>query len=107
MDNSRSRFQIEALDASFGAVITGLKLSTIDDASFAEIHAAWLEYALLIFPDQHLTNQEQVVFAKRFGDLEGGGDTGTQPGTGYDESDVDVKVEHWLEELERLVPTDN
>ena len=70
MANSRSRFQIEALDATFGAVITGVKLSTIDDANFAELYAAWLEYALLIFPDQHLTNEEQVVFAKRFGELE-------------------------------------
>ena len=30
----------------------------------------WLEYALLIFPDQHLSNDQQVEFTKRFGELE-------------------------------------
>ena len=30
----------------------------------------WLEYALLVFPGQHLTQHEQDEFARRFGDLE-------------------------------------
>ena len=30
----------------------------------------WLDHALLLFPDQHLTNQEQIAFARRFGELE-------------------------------------
>ena len=30
----------------------------------------WLEYALLIFADQHLANDEQVTFSKCFGALE-------------------------------------
>lgn len=31
-----------------------------------------------------------------YGDVEGGRDVGRQPGTGYEEGDVDVKVEHFL-----------
>jgi len=61
---------VEPLDATFGAVITGLRLAELDDAGFAEIHRLWLEYALLVFPGQHLTNDEQTAFAQRFGSLE-------------------------------------
>ena len=65
-------FEVKPLDATFGAVVTGLKLARLDDDAFARLYDTWLEYALLLFPDQHLTNDEQVVFAKRFGDLEFG-----------------------------------
>ena len=61
---------VEPLDATFGAVVTGVHLAAIDDAEHARLHELWLEHALLVFPGQHLTNDEQVAFAKRFGDLE-------------------------------------
>ncbi len=62
--------------ATFGATVTGLRLANLDDAGFAALHAAWLQHALLIFPGQHLTNAEQIAFARRFGPIEriGGGD---------------------------------
>ncbi len=63
-------FQVEPLDATFGAVVTGLELPKLDDTAFARLRETWLEYALLIFPDQHLSNEEQVAFARRFGELE-------------------------------------
>ena len=63
-------FQIQPLDASFGATITGIKLTSLDDHGFDELYQAWLEYALLIFPGQHMTGDEQIGFAKRFGELE-------------------------------------
>jgi alpha-ketoglutarate-dependent taurine dioxygenase len=63
-------FDIDPLDATFGAVIRGIKVATIDDATFRDLHAVWLKYALLIFPDQHLKRDEQIAFAKRFGPLE-------------------------------------
>ena len=67
---SASQLQIEPLDATFGAVITGARLRDLEAAAFTELYEAWLEYALLVFPDQHLTNPEQISFAKRFGELE-------------------------------------
>jgi alpha-ketoglutarate-dependent taurine dioxygenase len=63
-------FEIKPLDATFGAVVTGLKLAALDEATWRELHATWLEYALLIFPGQHLSRAEQIAFAKRFGPLE-------------------------------------
>ena len=65
-----STFEVEPLEATFGAVVTGLKLADLADATFAQLYETWLEYALLVFPDQHLTNEEQIAFAKRFGELE-------------------------------------
>jgi len=63
-------FNIEPLDATFGAVVRGVKLAALGDATWLDLHAAWLDYALLIFPDQHLSRDEQIAFAKRFGPLE-------------------------------------
>jgi alpha-ketoglutarate-dependent taurine dioxygenase len=63
-------FDVEPLDATFGAMVSGLKLAEIDDATWRELHATWLEYALLVFPGQHLKRDQQIAFAKRFGRLE-------------------------------------
>ena len=63
-------FAIAPLDASFGAVITDLKLTDLDADAFSALYETWLEYALLVFPGQHLSNDEQMAFAKRFGPLE-------------------------------------
>ncbi len=63
-------FDIAPLDATFGAVITGVKLAELDDTGWRDLHAAWLEYALLVFPGQHLTRERQIAFARRFGPLE-------------------------------------
>jgi alpha-ketoglutarate-dependent taurine dioxygenase len=63
-------FDIEPLDATFGAVVRGVKLATLGDTTWLDLHAAWLYYALLIFPDQYLSRDEQIAFAKRFGPLE-------------------------------------
>jgi len=64
---SENRFRVEPLDATFGAVVTGFAIPKLDDATFAELHALWLEYALLIFPGQFLSDAEQIAFARRFG----------------------------------------
>ncbi|MBO6657921.1 MAG: TauD/TfdA family dioxygenase [Pseudomonadales bacterium] len=58
------------IDASFGAVVTDIDLCALSDLEFAELHAEWLNHALLVFPGQFLTNDEQIAFARRFGELE-------------------------------------
>ena len=63
-------FHVQPLDATFGAIVTDLKLATLDDPTWRDLHATWLQYALLIFPDQFLKRDEQIAFAKRFGTLE-------------------------------------
>jgi alpha-ketoglutarate-dependent taurine dioxygenase len=61
---------IEPIDATFGAVVTGVKLADLDEPTFRTIRDAWLRDALLVFPGQHLGREEQVAFARRFGDIE-------------------------------------
>ena len=62
--------EVEPIDATLGAVITGLRLASIDDDVFGAIEEAFHTYAVLVFPGQHLTQQEQVAFARHFGELE-------------------------------------
>src|SRR5690349_4661680 len=61
---------IRPIDATFGAAVTGIKVSELDEATWHELHAAWLQYALLIFPGQHLRRDEKIACARRFGPLE-------------------------------------
>jgi alpha-ketoglutarate-dependent taurine dioxygenase len=63
-------FDVKPLDASFGAVITGIRLPELDQATWQALHDTWLKYALLVFPGQFLKKDEQIAFAKRFGSLE-------------------------------------
>jgi alpha-ketoglutarate-dependent 2,4-dichlorophenoxyacetate dioxygenase len=53
-----------------GAEIRGVDLGRVDDEAFRRIYQAWLEHLLLVFPEQSITDEEQVAFARRFGDLE-------------------------------------
>ena len=61
---------LEPLDATFGATVTDIDLEALDPATWEELHAAWLEHALLIFPGQFLDRDVQNAFARRFGSLE-------------------------------------
>ena len=63
-------FDVQPVDASFGAVITGVRIPELDQPTWQALHDAWLKYALLIFPGQFLKKDEQIAFAKRFGQLE-------------------------------------
>ena len=65
-----SVFEIEPLDATFGAIVTGVKLASLEESAWSDLYAAWLKYALLIFPRQYLSRDQQIAFAKRFGPLE-------------------------------------
>ena len=64
------RFDIEPLPATFGAVVTGLRIAELAEPAFRALYAAWLDYGLLILPGQHLARDEQVAFARRFGPME-------------------------------------
>lgn len=61
---------VEPLDATLGAVVTDVRLAELDDAAWREVEEAFHRSAVLVFPDQHLTSDEQKHFAQRFGALE-------------------------------------
>jgi alpha-ketoglutarate-dependent 2,4-dichlorophenoxyacetate dioxygenase len=63
--------KFEPLHPRFGARVTEVDLrQTLDDESFKEIRAAFARYSLLVFPDQPLSDDQQIAFSRRFGDLE-------------------------------------
>ena len=57
-------------DASFGADIVDVDLSTVRDAEFSDIYAAWLDRAVLRIRGQRLDDDALMRFARRFGPLE-------------------------------------
>lgn len=56
------------LSATIGAVIHGLDVRDLDDATVAAIRKVWVERRVVFFPAQHLTPEEHVAFAARFGE---------------------------------------
>ena len=62
--------KVEPLERSFGAKIYDLSLPNLEKEELSELYGLWLEYALLIFPNQNLSNDQQIAFAKNFGALE-------------------------------------
>src|SRR3954466_15866050 len=64
------KLNIEPVDATFGAIVRDIRVNALDHATWRAVYDAWLQYALLIFPGQHLSRDEQMAFARRFGPLE-------------------------------------
>jgi taurine dioxygenase len=65
-----ARIEVKRIAGAMGAEIEGADLSQpLDDATFAEIHRAWLENNVIFFRDQKLTPQQYLRFAKRWGDI--------------------------------------
>lgn len=65
-----SELSLEPTGATFGAIATGVPLAELSDTMWKEIEPAFHEYALLVFPGQHLTSKQQVEFGRRFGEIE-------------------------------------
>jgi len=59
-------------DKGFGAIIVDVDLPKIDDEQFGVIKDAFLKYGFLVFPAQHLSDEENITFGQRFGELEFG-----------------------------------
>ena len=62
---------ITPIDATLGAVVTGVDLALLDDSTWGKIHEAFLNHGLLVFPGQdNLDDESQGKFALRFGKIE-------------------------------------
>ena len=60
-------------EKEFGAVVVGVDIPKIGDDEIARVKKAFLTFGFLVFPDQHLTLDENIQFGRLFGDLEFGG----------------------------------
>ncbi|EXS36312.1 TauD/TfdA dioxygenase family protein [Acinetobacter sp. 826659] len=73
--------QIEQLTCNIGAELSGVKLADAiyDDGLFTEIRTQLLKHRVLFLRDQHLTRQDHVAFAEKFGQLEDHPAVGSHP----------------------------
>jgi taurine dioxygenase len=65
------QFDVRPFAEKVGAEIVGLDLSRpLNDADFARVHQAHLDYHVVVFRDQQITPQQQIDFSRRFGVLQ-------------------------------------
>jgi taurine dioxygenase len=62
---------VKPLSAWIGAEITGIDLNrTLDDVTFQVVYQAWLKHQVLVLRNQQLTEERQIAFGQRFGELQ-------------------------------------
>ena len=62
--------QIKPSGAALGAEIAGADLTQpLDDATFAQIRAAFYQHEVIYFRGQALRDEDQIRFTGRFGEL--------------------------------------
>jgi taurine dioxygenase len=66
---SYRRIEVKPIAGALGAEIANVDLSTLDDETFRQIEAAWLEHLVVFFRNQTLMPEPQIAFAKRFGEI--------------------------------------
>jgi len=63
--------KIQTLHPALGAEVVGLDLAeSMDDETFQAIRDAWMKHLVLAFPNQTLSDEQQITFSQRFGALE-------------------------------------
>ena len=67
---NRSPVAVVPTRGALGAEIQNVDLRTIGQNDFAGIYRSWLDYSVLLFRGQHLTDDDLIAFSKRFGDLD-------------------------------------
>ena len=88
--DSDTAFEINQLTPAIGAELSGISLAEeLPDNIIADIRQALLDHKVIFFRDQHLSQEELLAFAKRFGDLE------IHPATPKDQPNPEIlRIEH-------------
>jgi len=60
---------VAALTPTIGAIINGVELTNLDDATFEEVHRAWMKHLVVFFPRQRLSLDNLEKLGNRFGRL--------------------------------------
>jgi len=63
-------FEVQPLTPTIGATVQDVKLGDVDDTMAEAVHAAWMDWKVLFFRNQQITTDEQISFARHFGELE-------------------------------------
>ena len=83
-------FEISPITPAIGAELSGIALAEeLNEGVIADIRQALLNHKVIFFRDQHLTQEELLAFARRFGDLE------IHPATPKDQPNPEIlRIEH-------------
>ena len=65
-----TRFTVAPLSPTIGAEVHGVDLADVDDELHAELRRALLEWKVLFFRDQDISQVQHRAFAERWGELE-------------------------------------
>ena len=66
---SYRRIEVKPIAGALGAEISNVDLGNLDDETFKEINAAWLAHLVVFFREQTITPEQQIAFARRFGEI--------------------------------------
>jgi taurine dioxygenase len=66
MADKYMKIDVRPVSAALGAEIAGVDLTDLDDATFAEIKAAFYQYSVIFFRDQNMTPDQHIAFAERW-----------------------------------------
>ena len=68
---SSERLQVRILHPALGAEVQGIDMRhPLDADGFQAVHDAWMRHLVLVFPAQHITDDEHVAFTRSFGEPE-------------------------------------
>jgi len=82
-------FTLHEMSPACGAIIEDIDLSRdLTNRQFDEIHAALLDRTVIVFRDQHITPDQQVAFARRFGDPQPAEVSGFEKSKEFPEIDI-------------------
>ena len=62
--------RITPSDATLGATVTEVRLASLSDDEWRGIEDAFHRYAVLVFPEANLAEEQHIAFSRRFGPLE-------------------------------------
>jgi taurine dioxygenase len=71
VQDMQKTLQVVRIGTHLGAEIRGVDLTKpVDDATFAEIERAYYDQSVIVFRNQHISEEQHIAFSRRFGNLE-------------------------------------
>src|ERR1700722_19546864 len=70
IETGKTGIAVGPTGGALGAEIRNVDLRRIDDGDFAVICGAWHDHLVLIFRGQNLSDEDLIVFSRRFGELD-------------------------------------
>ena len=70
-NTSNTSFTVRPLGAALGAEVLGVDMrQKLDQETMRLLNDIWMDHLVLVFPNQHITDQEHVEFTRNFGEPE-------------------------------------